>query len=246
MMTQQRSICLIWTFTVCLSFLADVRADEPQYLRGTELTSQFEIAPSTLRKSIRNDEFLFDLAVTNQSDQDFEGPLALVIEKTGVETLLPKKFDGLFADDGQGFLELVKANRSLKSGRTLKLRRVRLSSTQELAADPAEQFSLVARIYALKTAEQGVAGEGPSPGQTVQGGGLPGGIPFRLPGQVAGQSNPQPAEGLKPVPDSIGDAGEEQVANAEPESSEAGPNSSTPERSRRRQPTEQELESAHL
>lgn len=244
MMLQRRAICAFWAFTVCFSVLADLRADDLFYLRGTELTSQFEIQASTLRKSIRNGEFTFDLAVTNQSKQDFRGPLALIIEKTGVESLLLKQADHQFVDDGQGFLELLNNSQTLKSGETLKLRRVRLKSTEDLETDPADQFSPVARIYEVKTTEQKIAQRRGAPK------GFPGGIPLRLPERVAGQDAGQPDAadepevGLKPVPDPIGDTGEEEqvtdtgVEPLDNQGDRPGP------KERPHIPTEEELEAA--
>lgn len=245
MMLQRQTQCTLLAFSVCLGFLANLHAEEPRYLRGNEVTSQLDLESSPLRRSIRNGEYTFDLTVTNQSSKDFAGPLVLVIEKTGVESLLPKRFDQQFADDGQGFHYLVKDNQTLKAGESLKLRRLRLESEPDadFETDPAEAFSLVSHVYQLASDDRIVAEVHGTSSTTNQQKGGPIGIPYRRPDPTGGANDNEPVERLKPVPDPIGESPEEQVAEAGLDPVEE-PGEQPRDRRRPRLPSEEELKSA--
>ncbi|MBD3674718.1 MAG: hypothetical protein HUJ26_14445 [Planctomycetaceae bacterium] len=134
----------------CFVVVSTSQAQESKFYRGQDVTAKVDIEHSPLKKA-RGDEYHLTLTIENKSAEDLPGPLVLVIEKTGKELLLPKKYDGRFAKGGDGFLMAVAPNRVLKAKQTQKLRQLTLETLIEPKTDPTESFKLTAKLYQLRT-----------------------------------------------------------------------------------------------
>ncbi len=118
-----------------------------------DLSSQVLInVLKTLRTQGRLEHFLA-ITLTNSSSEAISGPLAVVVDSTGVEGLTLSKSDGEL-DPGELFVEIVPAKSELKPGQTTQPHRIDFTSLEAISQAQREQFTLSCRVLRAGKSEQ--------------------------------------------------------------------------------------------
>ncbi len=112
---------------------------------ASDLTNRIRVnVVRTLRSSSRDEHFIA-ITLTNFSKETVEGPVAVVVDSTGIDGLTLAKTDGQI-DSGSAFVELIPAAGKLEAGQTTRPHRLDFSSSDPLTRTDRDLFGLSCRV----------------------------------------------------------------------------------------------------
>lgn len=123
---------------------ADVDANED----AAELDDRIEITVNGGIRSRTRTEHSTSVTIKNISDEDIEGPLALVVDAAGLDELQVVESDGTLTS-GEPYLELIGEDATLRAGASLRPKRVEFESEELIALESRRGFAPEFRVVRL-------------------------------------------------------------------------------------------------
>lgn len=119
---------------------------------AVDLTDKVEITVvGNLRSSSRTAHSI-TFTVKNTSKDDLAGPIAVLVDQTGIEELKLTQTDGKLSDD-RPYVQIVAANDALKAGRTLRSQKLNFTTDEPLKPALRPQFDLKVRVCRIAPTE---------------------------------------------------------------------------------------------
>lgn len=133
--------------------IPDAPAVEKTDGEPVSLDERLEITVTGGIRSSARTEHSTSVAVRNISDEDIDGPLALVVDAAGLDELTVVEFDGKLAS-GEPYLELLDADATLRAGVRLRPKRVQFESEAAIPLNARRAFAPEFRVVRLTDEDQ--------------------------------------------------------------------------------------------
>lgn len=119
---------------------------------AVDLTDKVEVTVNGALRSSSRTKHSVTLTIKNISDEDLKGPIAVVVDETGVGELTLTQLDGKLSND-RGYVQIVDADTMFKAGKVLRSQKLSFESAESLKPALRGQFDLKVRVCRVSETE---------------------------------------------------------------------------------------------
>jgi hypothetical protein len=122
---------------------------------AVDLTDKVEVTVNGALRSSSRTAHSVTLTIKNISGEDLKGPIAVIVDETGISELKLTQTDGKLSDD-RGYVRIVDADSEFKAGKVLRSQKLNFETAESLKPAVRGQFDLkirVCRVTATDIAE---------------------------------------------------------------------------------------------